>query len=192
MARLRWPGILRTPEIAGHRLRRERGLRVAAAAKDLDTVRSEEVPLRLMGFGTGSELGSWRRRAAGWCGLDAGLPSYCCCCRSGRRTAAQAGGGRAASAAWCRGREAEARGRSAGQCGPRQVTLWRVGLYVHTHSVLYLSHVRMARGDRRRVECPPGACCRVGRGPIRGQTYGAARAPGGVQVWVTYGGGAYH
>jgi hypothetical protein len=153
-------GILRTPEIVGRRLSRDGGLRVAAARGAPRRRRSPEL-WRAAAEGRpricrrGSAAGGGALQFAGAPSSTAAvllLPPPLSGSRPWRWSAARVedwrrrgllprpgvlGGG---SRLW--------RPNPARQGGPRQVTMGRVDLYIHTHSVLHLSHVRLGALSR--------------------------------------------
>jgi hypothetical protein len=154
-------GILRTPEIVGRRLSRDGGLRVAAARGAPRRRRSPEPLWRAAAEGRpricrrGSAAGGGALQFAGAPSSTAAvllLPPPLSGFRPWRWSAARVedwrrrgllprpgvlGGG---SRLW--------RPNPARQGGPRQVTMGRVDLYIHTHSVLHLSHVRLGALSR--------------------------------------------
>ncbi len=123
--------IRRAPEIAGHGLRRERGLGVTVACK-LDAVGSEECRCRLSDSGAGASLaaGGARYAADSSCSWTSAAVE-----RLLRLLLPGPGGGHGPLLGpvrgWCHGRETAAGAaetvRQACQGGPRQVTMGRDG-----------------------------------------------------------------
>jgi hypothetical protein len=167
------PSILRTPEIAGRRLRLEGGLRVAAAREGPRRRRvrggpQPAQPQRMIGLGCAlaDGLAAWKLAEARCTELAQRVGSTETAAVLLLQLLKADPGGHPLG----RGSEAEEQlprpgameggpgpltgpgpAGTARQGGPRQVTLGLVGSYVHTHSVLHLSRVYSARHARLRM-----------------------------------------